>query len=72
MPLYRIACFANGADVDTVIADGKLLMQGRKVSSVDEIKVLENAQTATETMLERTGRHALLETPENFFNALHY
>ena len=72
MPLYRLACFANGADVDTVIVDGKLLMQGRQVATVDEIKVLDDAQTATETMLERTGRHSLLETPTTFFNALRY
>lgn len=72
MPLYRIACFANGADVDTVIANGKLLMQGRKVTSVDELKVLDAAQIAAETMLDRTGRRALLDTPNTFFNALHY
>ena len=72
MPLYRIACFANGADVDTVIVDGKLLMQGRNLLALNESKVLDDAQAATELMLSRTGRHALLQTPETFFSALHY
>src|SRR5437762_13659266 len=30
MPVYRIASFANGADVDTVIVDGRVLMEGRE------------------------------------------
>ncbi|XWN31323.1 MAG: amidohydrolase family protein [Devosia sp.] len=72
MPLYRIVCFANGADVDTTIVDGRILMQGRKVLSVDEGAVLENAARATEIMLERTGFSDLLDTPETFFGATRY
>ncbi|MEM8852474.1 MAG: amidohydrolase family protein [Pseudomonadota bacterium] len=72
MPLYRIVCFANGADVDTTIVDGEILMQGRKALSVDEDTVLEDAARATTTMLERTGFANLLETPETFFGATRY
>lgn len=72
MPLYRVACFANGADVDTVIVDGKLLMQGRSVRTVAEPAVLDAAQRATETMLDRTGLRHLLEPPETVFGATHY
>ncbi len=72
MPLYRIACFANGADVDTTIVDGKVLMRGRKVLSVDENKILADAARETETMLERTGFAPLLETPATFFGHTHY
>ncbi|MEM6763110.1 MAG: amidohydrolase family protein [Pseudomonadota bacterium] len=72
MPLYRIACFANGADVDTTIVNGKVLMRGRTALTVDEGKVLADAARATETMLERTGLTALLETPETFFGSTHY
>ncbi|MEM8662503.1 MAG: amidohydrolase family protein [Pseudomonadota bacterium] len=67
MPLFRIACFANGADVDTTIANGKVLMKGRKVLSVDEDKVLEDAARETETMLSRTGLAPLIDTPATFF-----
>ena len=69
---YRVACFANGADVDTVIVNGKVLMQSRKLASVDEAQVLNDAQNATETMLERTGRRALTDIPEGFFGATRY
>jgi cytosine/adenosine deaminase-related metal-dependent hydrolase len=72
MPLYRLTCFANGADVDTVICDGRVLMEGRRVHTVDEAKVLDDAQAATETMLERTGFHHLLDTPPTFFGHTHY
>lgn len=72
MPLYRVACFANGADVDTTIVDGRVLMRGRKVTTVDETRVLDDAQAATETMLDRTGFRRLLATPETFFGALRY
>ena len=72
MPLYRITCFANGADVDTVICDGRLLMRGRHVLTVNETHVLDDAQAATETMLERTGFRSMLETPATFFGHTHY
>ncbi|NBC95043.1 MAG: amidohydrolase family protein [Deinococcus-Thermus bacterium] len=72
MPLYRLACFANGADVDTVICDGRVLMEGRRVHTVDEAKVLDDAQAATETMLDRTGFHHLLDTPPTFFGHTYY
>jgi cytosine/adenosine deaminase-related metal-dependent hydrolase len=69
---FRVAYFANGADVDTVIVNGEILMRGREVATADQDKVLEEAQKATDIMLERTGRHALLATPENFFGATRY
>ena len=72
MPLYRIACFANGADVDTTIVNGRVLMRGRKVLSVDEGKILADAARETETMLERTGFAPLLETPATFFGHSRY
>jgi cytosine/adenosine deaminase-related metal-dependent hydrolase len=55
MPLCHIIYFANGADVDTVIVDGKVVMAARKVLTVDESKVLANAAAATQLMLDRTG-----------------
>jgi 5-methylthioadenosine/S-adenosylhomocysteine deaminase len=64
MPLYQVVNFANGNDVDTTIVDGQVLMERRKVTTVDEGAVLERAQVATETMLDRTGFRQLLKTPE--------
>ena len=72
MPLYRLVCFANGADVDTVIVDGRVLMEKRRVLSVDESEVLEQAQAATETTLDRTGLRHLTATPERFWGVSRY
>ena len=72
MPLYRIPYYANGADVDTVIVDGRVLMAGRVVSTVDEAALLAAAAEETETMIERTGLQAQLETPEGFWHAAKY
>ncbi len=72
MPLYRLVCFANGADVATVIVDGRVLMEKRRVLSVDEAEVLEQAQAATEATLDRTGLRHLTATPERFWGASRY
>ena len=67
MAPYRIAHYANGADVDTVLVDGKILMENRHVSHVDETVVLDQAQAAVEKALERTGLHAMLDLPDRFW-----
>ncbi|HEY8380769.1 MAG TPA: amidohydrolase family protein [Microvirga sp.] len=67
MPAFRVVCYANGNDVDTVIVDGRILMEGRKVSSVDEDRVLQAAQTECDLMLDRTGLRGLLAMPPDFF-----
>jgi 5-methylthioadenosine/S-adenosylhomocysteine deaminase len=72
MPVYRVTSFANGADVDTTIVDGRILMEGRKVLTLDETQVMEQAQAATELMLERTGLQHLLESPANLWRSPHY
>ncbi len=63
MPVYRIAYFASGADVDTVMVNGTVVMEGRKVLTVDEGRVLEDAARAAETMIARNDLGKLIETP---------
>lgn len=65
MPVYRLAYFANGSDVDTVIVDGQVLMEHRTALTVNEADVLELAQRESEAMLDRTELRGLLEMPEN-------
>ena len=72
MPVYRVTCFANGADVSTTIVDGRVLMEDRKVSTLDEVDVMEQAQVATDRMLARTGLARLLEAPPTLWNSAHY
>ncbi len=67
MPAFRVTCYANGNDVDTVIVDGRVLMEGRRVSSVDEDRVLDSAQMECDAMLDRTGLRGLLDMPPDFF-----
>jgi len=44
---------ARASDVDTTIVDGKILMKNRKVKTVNEASVLEEAQKAYENILSR-------------------
>ncbi|MEM3815581.1 MAG: amidohydrolase [Candidatus Bathyarchaeia archaeon] len=44
---------ARGSDVNTVIIDGKIVMDGRRVISVDEDKVMERAEKAAHELLSR-------------------
>ena len=67
MPLYRIAYFANGNDVSTVIVDGRVLMRDRRVLSVNETEVLELAEREARAAIRRTGLEKLLELPEGFW-----
>jgi cytosine/adenosine deaminase-related metal-dependent hydrolase len=71
MPLYRIAYFANGNDVSTVMVDGRVLMRDRKVLSVDETKVLMMAQREADAAIKRTGLEKLTETPPGFWGRTH-
>lgn len=72
MPLYRVVYFANGNDVDTVIVDGKVLMRGRSVCSVDETGVLEAAQREADLALDRSGLTRLTQMPAGLWGRSHY
>jgi cytosine/adenosine deaminase-related metal-dependent hydrolase len=67
MPLYRVAYFANGNDVETVIVNGEVLMLNRQVMTVNEVEVLEMAQHEIDAALDRTGLQHLVATPEGFW-----
>ena len=72
MPVYRILYFANGNDVDTVIVDGKILMEKRMVRTVNEREILEMGLREAEAMLDRTQLRHLLKTPETFWGHTRY
>jgi cytosine/adenosine deaminase-related metal-dependent hydrolase len=67
MPVHRVAYFANGSDVDTVIVDGEVLMENREVMTVNEAEVLKLAQKAIHDALQRTNLQHLLAIPERFW-----
>jgi len=67
MAPYRIAHYTNGGDVDSVFINGKILMEKRRESCVDEGQVLDLAQTLTDRTLARRGLKPLLELPQCFW-----
>lgn len=72
MPLYRVTCFANAADVSSTIVNGRILMEDRQVHSVDERAILEQVQEASERMFERSGLRHLTRDPARLWRASHY
>ena len=46
---------ANGGDVDTVIVDGQVLMQGKKVLCLDEESLLDECRKAARALFKRAG-----------------
>ena len=67
MPLYRVAYFANGNDVSTVVVNGRVLMRDRVVLSVDEGTVVAMAEREAAAAIARTGLDSLTRTPEGFW-----
>jgi len=59
VPLHNVVSnlvySTNGADVDTVLVDGKIVMQERKVTTLDEEKILEEAQKAADDLIRKRG-----------------
>jgi 5-methylthioadenosine/S-adenosylhomocysteine deaminase len=52
--LYSHLVFAaNGSCVDTTIIDGQVVMEGRRLKTVDEETVLRNANLAFQRIIER-------------------
>jgi 5-methylthioadenosine/S-adenosylhomocysteine deaminase len=51
--IEQIVYSASGSDVDTVIVDGKILMENRKVKSLEECEVIEEAQKAALDLYRR-------------------
>ena len=56
---------ANGNDVSTVVVDGKVIMENRKMLLVDEEKILLKTQEIFESLMGRSGWKPLMnEVPE--------
>ena len=72
MPVDRVTYFANGGDVDTVIVDGEVLMEGRMVKTVDEAEVLEKAQTEIEVAIDCSGLKNLYDTTDGYWGHSRY
>lgn len=49
----HLAYSASGADVDTVMVDGRILMRGRQLTTIDEDLVMRKAEETVSRLLER-------------------
>jgi 5-methylthioadenosine/S-adenosylhomocysteine deaminase len=72
MPVDKVTYFANGNDVDTVIVDGEILMQGREVKTVDEYAIMDESQKQLELALGRIDSSSLFDLTENYWRKSHY
>lgn len=54
-PISHLVYAARGSDVKTVMVDGKLVVENRKVLTVDEERILDEAQRVSEDLLKRKG-----------------
>jgi 5-methylthioadenosine/S-adenosylhomocysteine deaminase len=55
-PIATLVYSANGGDVDTVIVDGKIVMEDREVKTIDEQLTLKKAKEAAEDLVQRTPK----------------
>jgi cytosine/adenosine deaminase-related metal-dependent hydrolase len=68
----RVVFEASGHDVDTVMVDGKILMKHRKVTTVNEVEVMERAQVEADKMVEKAGVQPFMQIHENFWGHSRY
>ncbi len=54
-PVSTVVYAAHGSDVDTVVVDGKVLMQGRKLQTLDEEAVIDEARRRALQVMESSG-----------------
>jgi cytosine/adenosine deaminase-related metal-dependent hydrolase len=59
MPVYRLVYQATGHDVSDVVVDGRLVMQSRKILTVNEGEVLERVERVYRRFMERVGLASL-------------
>ncbi|RJE87288.1 amidohydrolase family protein [Paracoccus onubensis] len=63
MPVHRLIHQASGADVETVMVDGRLVMENRKITAVDIGDALAQGQREAAALVERAGLWAHMHDP---------
>jgi len=54
-PVSTLVCAATGADVDTVVIAGKTVVQGRRVLTLDEERILSETRERAKALWKRAG-----------------
>lgn len=60
-PPASLVYLTSGFDVDTVIIDGRIVMDHREIETIDEREAIEKAQQLAEGLIERAGFRPLVE-----------
>lgn len=71
MPIQRLVYHAMGQDVDNVMIEGELVMENRKLTRIDEKKMLSEAEKSFDLMLKRLNREDVLED-KKLYELNHY
>lgn len=69
MPVHRLVFEAVGADVESVIVDGKVILENREVKTVSEEEILTQAQLMSIESIERASLHKHMELPKSFWSS---
>ena len=67
MPVHQIVHFASGADVDTVLVDGAVVMRDGRVQTVSEADLIEEVVEMSRDIMKRTGFADRIETVPGFW-----
>jgi 5-methylthioadenosine/S-adenosylhomocysteine deaminase len=67
MQVHRLIYEAVGGDVETVLVDGRLVMEDRRVIMVDEAEALDQAQEEALRTIERADLRPHMEINETFW-----
>ena len=63
MVVHRLIEQATGQDVETVIVDGRVLMRGRKILTLDPEAIMANAEAEAHAVVKRAGLENHLTDP---------
>jgi 5-methylthioadenosine/S-adenosylhomocysteine deaminase len=63
MPVHRLVYECSGADVETVIVAGRIVMENHQVQTVNELEILQAAQEESLATIQRAGIRDHLNPP---------
>ena len=69
MPLHLITHFANAADVDSVIVNGRIVLRGRVSQTLDPGAVISDATARAREAIEAAGLTDLRREPEGLWHS---
>lgn len=63
MPLHKLTHFANAADVDSVIVNGRIVLRNRVSQTLNPDDVLAAAEEEAQRVIDAAGLHHLVQEP---------